>query len=105
MLIAIGAIEAIIGLFQRNVDKRNPFAQKKRVWVLLVVWFLLALEFQLGADIIRSAISPTWEQIGELAAVAVLRTSLNYFLERDIEKYAESEGVENQVPVEGAYAE
>jgi uncharacterized membrane protein len=55
------------------------------------VWLLLSLEFELGADIIRTAISPTWEQIGQLASIAVIRTFLNYFLEKDIEKYARRE--------------
>jgi uncharacterized membrane protein len=39
--------------------------------------------------VVRSVISPSWEQIGELGAIAVIRTFLNYFLERDLEKYAE----------------
>ena len=46
----------------------------------------LALELQLGADIIGTAMSPTWEQIGELAAIAVIRTGLNFFLSREIEE-------------------
>ena len=44
----------------------------------------IALELLLGADILRTAISPTWTEIGQLAAIAVIRTALNYFLERDI---------------------
>ena len=46
---------------------------------------LLGLEFELAADIIGSVVSPTWRDIGELAAIAVIRTFLNYFLERDLE--------------------
>jgi uncharacterized membrane protein len=57
------------------------------VWVRFGVWLLLSLEFQLGADIIRTAISPTWTQIGQLGAIAVIRTFLNHFLEKDLEKY------------------
>lgn len=49
-------------------------------------WLLLGLEFELAADIIRSVISPTWADIGELASIAVIRTFLNYFLERDLER-------------------
>jgi len=49
------------------------------------MWLLLGLEFELAADIIGSVVSPTWMDIGELAAIAVIRTFLNYFLERDIE--------------------
>jgi uncharacterized membrane protein len=41
-------------------------------------------EFMLAADILKTAISPTWDDIGKLAAIAVLRTALNYFLEREI---------------------
>ncbi len=44
----------------------------------------IALELLLGADILRTAISPTWSEIGQLAAIAIIRTALNYFLERDI---------------------
>ena len=36
----------------------------------------IALEFQLGADILSTAVAPTWDAIGKLAAVAVIRTAL-----------------------------
>jgi len=42
------------------------------------------LEFVLAADIVRTAIWPIWQQTAQLAAIAVLRTFLNYFLEKDI---------------------
>ncbi|MFI7607794.1 DUF1622 domain-containing protein [Micromonospora sp. NPDC049366] len=44
----------------------------------------LGLEFQLAADILRTAVSPTFDQIGQLAAIATIRTALNYFLGREI---------------------
>lgn len=44
----------------------------------------LALEFQLAADIVGTAISPDWSQIGKLAAVAAIRTFLNFFLQREM---------------------
>ncbi len=89
LIIAYGAIAALAGLFQPNPDALRPFAGKKRVYMSFGVWLLLGLEFELAADIVRTAISPTWNQIGELAAIAAIRTFLNYFLERDVEKYAE----------------
>jgi uncharacterized membrane protein len=49
----------------------------------------LGLEFELAADIVRSAISPTWTEIGQLGAIAAIRTVLNYFLEKDIEEFGE----------------
>lgn len=47
---------------------------------------VLALEFQVAADILRTAVAPTWNEIGQLAAVIVLRTALNFFLQMEIEK-------------------
>ena len=47
------------------------------------------LGFELAADIVRSVISATGFEIGQLAATAVIRTFLNYFVEKDVEKYAE----------------
>lgn len=47
-------------------------------------WLGLALELTLAADILRTAVAPTWDEIGKLAAIATLRTALNYFLEREI---------------------
>jgi len=38
----------------------------------------------LAADILATAIAPTWYDIGKLAAIATLRTALNYFLEREL---------------------
>ena len=51
----------------------------------LARYLALALEFQLGADILSTAIAPSWEQIGKLGAIAVIRTGLNYFLMREME--------------------
>jgi uncharacterized membrane protein len=58
---------------------------RKAIWRRFGVWLLLGLEFALAADIITSVISPTWQDIGELGAIAVIRTFLNYFLEHDLE--------------------
>ncbi len=46
----------------------------------------LGLEFQLAADILRTAIAPSFREIGQLAAVAAIRTALNFFLSREIQQ-------------------
>ena len=48
---------------------------------------------ELAADIVHSSISRSWTAVGQLAAIAVIRTVLNYFLEADIEKLRKSEEV------------
>lgn len=51
----------------------------------LATYLALALEFQLAADILSTAIAPTWDKIGKLGAIAIIRTALNFFLMREIE--------------------
>ena len=59
----------------------------------LARYLALALEFQLGADILSTAIAPSWDQIGKLGAIAVIRTLLNYFLTREMrEERSKEEG-------------
>ncbi len=55
----------------------------------LARYLALALEFQLGADILSTAIAPSWDQIGKLGAIAVIRTGLNYFLMREMKEAGE----------------
>ncbi|MCC6527193.1 MAG: DUF1622 domain-containing protein [Polyangiaceae bacterium] len=50
----------------------------------LARFLALALEFQLGADILSTAVAPSWDQIGKLGAIAIIRTALNYFLRREM---------------------
>lgn len=47
-------------------------------------WLALSLELALAADILRTVVVPTWDEIGKLGAIVVLRTTLNYFLSREI---------------------
>lgn len=49
-------------------------------------WLVLALEFELAADILRTAVAPSWNEIGQLGAIVVIRTALNYFLRTEVEK-------------------
>jgi uncharacterized membrane protein len=57
-------------------------------------YLVLGLEFQLGADILGTAVTPTFEEVELLAAIVVIRTVLNYFLQKELEQERE------QVPPE-----
>ena len=73
-------------------------AMYSKVRLTLARYLGLALEFQLGADILSTAIAPSWTQIGKLAAIAVIRTVLNFFLSREMrEERKKSETVETSV--------
>jgi|SRR5271170_5943216 uncharacterized membrane protein len=91
LVIAYGTIEALVALAPLLVG-RTPVGRRREVRMQFGVWLLLGLEFELAADIIRTAIAPSWTDIGQLAAIAVIRTALNYFLEADIEALQRRDG-------------
>lgn len=70
--------------FARMLWRSRP-QDYNEVRLLLARYLALGLEFQLAADILSTAIAPTWERIGKLAAIAVIRTGLNFFLMREME--------------------
>jgi uncharacterized membrane protein len=88
LLIAWGALRAAVAVVGMNKDEirgDTPPPRGRSVFLTLGRYLLLGLEFTLAADVVRTAIAPSWNDIGKLAAIAVIRTFLNYFLERDIE--------------------
>ena len=86
LMIGIGAAEALGRLVmpKSKFGRTAPFAKYREIFVRFGVWLMLGLQFELAADVIRSAISPSWKEIGQLAAIAAIRTVLNYFLAKDI---------------------
>jgi uncharacterized membrane protein len=88
MLECVAVVLVVWGALLTVVDGLRHVMEpgwRGKAWVRLGSWLLLALQFALGADIVRSVIAPTWNDIGQLAAIALIRTFLNYFLEKDIE--------------------
>ena len=82
-VIFVGAVWAalrfvVVGLRHRSAAVFTP------IRLSLGRFLTLGLEFQLAADILRTAVSPTFDQIGQLAAIATIRTALNFFLRREI---------------------
>ncbi|WP_245622515.1 DUF1622 domain-containing protein [Pseudoxanthomonas dokdonensis] len=97
LTIFVGAIDAVIRLSPALRVRRGSHGARRAAWLSLARWLLLGLEFMLAADIVRTVISPDWNDIGQLAAIAIIRTFLNYFLERDLDT-AEKMSGEEQVP-------
>ena len=67
-----------------NIFSVNDGAANQAIRIQFGSSLTVALELLLAADILATAIAPTWDDIGKLAAIAVLRTALNYFLEREL---------------------
>lgn len=84
LVICYGTLEALVTAVQVVLRRSDHQGWRHAVWSRLGIWLLLGLQFALAADIIRSAIAPTWTEIGQLAAIAAIRTFLALFLERDL---------------------
>ena len=84
LFIAYGAGEAFVNSLQHLFRHTEDAGWRKALFLRFGVWLLLGLQFALAADIVRSTISPSWNDIGHLAAIAAIRTFLSYFLERDL---------------------
>jgi uncharacterized membrane protein len=56
----------------------------RHLWLRYARWLVAALTFQLAADIIETSITTGWEALGRIAIIAIIRTFLNYFLEKDL---------------------
>ena len=82
LVIVVGAAVAVVQLL-RVLPRRDP-RQFVAVRLTLARFLALGLEFQLAGDVLRTAIAPSFTEIGQLAAIAAIRTALNYFLAREI---------------------
>lgn len=91
LIVAAALIEAIwrlsINSLRRVTQKsaNRSHLAKEEIRLRLGRWLTLALEFLLAADVLRTAVAPSWSEIGKLAAIAAIRTALNFFLQREVD--------------------
>jgi uncharacterized membrane protein len=83
--IAVGALEAIAGMIPAAFRRHMDGIARRAVWLKLARWLVAALTFQLAADIVGTTSAPTWQEVGRLGAIAVIRTFLSYFLDREVD--------------------
>jgi uncharacterized membrane protein len=87
--IAIGVIGAVIGIVRVTLHS----ADRTAVWMNFARWLVAGLTFQLAADVVNTSFDPSWDEIGHLGAIAVVRTFLSYFLDREMEAKATPERI------------
>ncbi|MFC4060793.1 DUF1622 domain-containing protein [Planomonospora corallina] len=84
VVIFTGAAAAFVRFLLIAVRRRDDDFVAVRLF--LGRFLALGLEFQLAGDVLRTAVAPSFTQIGQLAAIAAIRTALNFFLSREIER-------------------
>jgi uncharacterized membrane protein len=97
LVIAAGVVVVVIGLLRHMLAARGGSFIPIRL--SFARHLTLALELQLAADILSTSVAPTWDRIGKLAAIAVIRTALNYFLNKEL-KDEDSGAGKHEVPAQ-----
>lgn len=87
LILVLAIVKAVRKLVIRNL-RIDREAKLVRVRLDLGIALALALEFLLAADIAATAVSPSWDAVGKLAAISAIRTFLNFFLEREVKELA-----------------
>lgn len=82
--VIVGFIKTLQLAWQLN-NKRDSVERFNKIRLRFGMWLALALEFQLGADILSTTIAPSLQALGQLALIAIIRTFLNYFLGKELE--------------------
>ena len=85
LVVLYAAVEAFVQAV-RYLLLRPEGLDGRKVWLRFSRLLVAGLTFQLAADIIETAGSTTWELLGRIAVIAVVRTFLNYFLEKDVDR-------------------
>jgi len=89
VFILAGTVQAFVAGFRLMLGGTATGFEKREVWLRYARVLVAGLTFQLAADIIETSITTDWEAVARLAAIAVIRTFLNYFLERDLAEVRE----------------
>lgn len=97
VVIAVGLVQFLAG-YLPAVFRRRSHLDNAVLRVRFGSTLTIALELLLAADILETAVAPTWDDIGKLAAIAAIRTALNYFLEKELKEMErrQSPGMEQQ---------
>ncbi len=84
LCVVVGLFKTVRLAFHLNRHRRGKEFPFNQVRLRFGTWLALALEFQLGADILSTTVAPTTQDLIKLGVIAIIRTFLNYFLDREM---------------------
>ena len=95
IVILVGTVETFFGGLRAMFSSPDGHARRD-VWLRYARWLVAGLTFQLAADILETAVTESWDAVGRIAAVAAIRTFLNYFLDRDLTEIRDRQNEKGQ---------
>jgi uncharacterized membrane protein len=93
-IILIGSLRGLSLFFLKISDRSILLAD---IRVELGHYLALGLEFLVAKDIVETIVSPTWEELGKLTVLIVLRTLLTLFLAHEVKEVREELEQENMI--------
>lgn len=82
-----GIVVSLFEFLKKEILNRGEAIKlNEAIRIRLGSYLVLALEFFIAGDIVKTIITPTWESLGILGAIVVIRTILSYFLTKDLKK-------------------
>ena len=96
IVIVSGSIQAIWIYLRQAIFSKSDFNKINVSRIKLGYSLSLGLGFLVGADIIKSAVAPSWTEIGHLGTIVLIRIILNFFLMRDLAIYEKTHKSEKQ---------
>ena len=85
IIIGIAVVQLLFG-YMTSMSKLSRKLSKEEMRLQFGGSVAVALELLLGADVLATAVAPSWNDIGKLGAIAIIRTALNFFLEKELKK-------------------
>ena len=89
VIVLFGTVEAFVSGLRLMLAGTTTNIERREIWLRYARVLVAGMTFQLGADIIETSITAGWEAVARLGAIAVIRTFLNFFLERDLTEIRE----------------
>ena len=86
LCIVAGVVISLVRSIQYRQSNSEDHPLHTRFRMIFGGWLVVALEFQLAADIVGTIVSPTTAHLMELGAIALIRTFLNYFLNKELKE-------------------
>lgn len=82
-----GILLSLLEFFGKEIfNRKEAIELNEAIRLKLGSYLVLALEFFIASDIIKTVITPTWESLGILGAIVLVRTVLSYFLTKELER-------------------
>ena len=82
LVVVVGTVDVVVRALRTEIGAASR-EERRAVWLRYARFLVMGLTFQLAADIIETSITTDWNALGHIAAIALIRTFLNFFLDRD----------------------